>query len=1500
MNDTIPILDPQQQVDGDVLERIYSAARESSSWEVMLRPAGPAVFPARVRAARLALERLERDLARRPKREAGSGSKESASERAVHEFELNPRLIRSAVLAVSERPKIVAKLPRVTIGGRSMEPRVAAVAAVYLRAVNGDFSAQTFRTFVRAFQAQEPFTVDELWNVAAFLRFVLLESLLEGARTLLQSPDSELAATVSVRLKSLRAISNADLVFLIEPLIVFDATLNQDPAATYPRMDFESRELYRERVAFVARYSDYTEGQVAQAALDLARLGGTAPSSDPRIQLCRIHVGYYLVGKGFPQLAERVGFHAPVAYRARRFVQRHGEDFYITGIQLFTIIFLAAVLFPVLPRISGFMSLAASVLLLLFPVTQAAVDLINNMTTAFFEPSALPKLDFSKAIPPECTTLVTVPTLLLNEKQVRNLVTDLEVRYLANRDSNLHFALLTDLPDAVSTPHQRDAHPLVDLAVRLIDELNARYCNGQNGCFILLHRHRVFNTRQGVWMGWERKRGKLLDLNKLLTGEFDAFPIKSGRVDALRQVRYIITVDSDTELPRGTAARLVGAIAHPLNQAVIDPKLRIVTMGYGILQPRVGITVRSTARSRLAAIYSGQNGFDIYTRAISDAYQDLFGEGIFTGKGIYEVATLHAVLNRRFPRNSLLSHDLIEGAYGRAGLATDIEIIDDYPSHYSAYSRRKHRWVRGDWQIAQWMFGRVPDEAGGSGRNPISEISRWKIFDNLRRSLVDPFLFILFVAGWFGLPGGPLYWTIVPLILMIFPTLVQFAFGVGRAMTSGYKGQVAEAFSALGHGLLLELFHLIFLPHQMLLAFDAIIRSLVRGFITGERLLEWETAAQAELQRGNQTPVDRYLAVMPLVAVSLAALAWLCAPRREAILCAAPILLLWAMANGVTAWLDRPPLEREPLASADEAFLLGHALRIWRYFHQFSSERHNYLIPDNVEEKELFEAARVSPTNIGLLLNARQAACELGFLTAPEFVALTRLSLASIARLEKYRGHLYNWYNTETLAPLNAAPFVSSVDSGNFVASLYTLHIGARDLLRRPLLSPRLFTGLHAHWLLMKAVNHLPTPLSKLRIPGSSAPLQAWIDWMPEAEAALAKVSASAPEEPADTWWIAETLHRIEAIRTVLHDYLPWMLPEYGPLHGLPQLALDDNAATLSVKDAIVFAEAMNVRLSGAWGALSGDSPLLELAERFRAPLASAVENLRALSAGLRKIAEDAEHLAEETEFAFLVDPGRQILSIGYDMGIQKLHEACYDMIASEARIATLLAIARGDLAQQSWFKLGRDHAYAYGRFLLLSWSGTMFEYLMPALWMRSYPGTLIARTQDAVVYVQRAFARGLGIPWGISESGSAHKDDAGHFGYHAFGVPRIALWFEATPGPVISPYSTFLALTISPGEALHNLRRMESSRWVGAFGYYEAADYTGSLRTPELVREWMAHHQGMSLLAITNLLHDNVVQRWFHENPLVQATELLLHEMPVSKAVLKAKLSEFAPIHAA
>jgi len=1485
MTDTTTISENQQPFAWDVEEQLRVAA----SWDVMHRPTGAGVFSARVHAAGLALKALERDLS---SKETKTASDESVNS-AIREMRANKRMLRSALRTVAEMPRVVDHLPRIVQPAGNDEPRIAAISASYFRLVDWDFSETVLRLFIQGLQKHEPLTLDELWNLPAFLDFILLESILDKAGLLLQRPHLNPVLPIGTHLKSLRSISNADWQSLIEPLILFDSSLRQDPAHAYAAMDFSSREMYRHRVAFVAHHSDCTESEVAQAVLDLAREHQASDFTDPRIQRREIHVGYYLIDKGFPRLALRTGFHPSLIERLRTMLRAHPDDFYISGIQILTVLFIGILILLPLPHFNLLDCLEAALVLLL-PVMQCAVDLVNSCVTTIFEPVRLPKLDFDEGIPDECTTLVAVPSLLLNEAQVRALVNDLEVRFLANRDPRLHFALLTDLSDSASKPHTNDGHPLVELAVQLIGELNEKYCGSDNAGFILLHRHRTFNVRQGVWMGWERKRGKLLDLNKFLTGEFDAFPIKAGRLEVLGQtIRYVLTLDSDTQLPRGAASRLIGTIAHPLHQAVIHPKRRIVTEGFGILQPRIGVSVRSASRSRLAAIFSGQSGFDIYTRAISDAYQDLYGEGIFTGKGIYEVKTLHAVLNHRFPRNSLLSHDLIEGAYARAGLASDIELIDDYPSHLSAYNRRKHRWVRGDWQIAQWMFSRVPEESGRLAPNPVSEVSRWKIFDNLRRSLVEPLTFMVFVAGWLGLPGGPLYWTIVPLVLLIFPTIVQFSFGLSRAFLGGQKGSVGEALSGFWKAAFIALMSLIFLPQQTLLSLDAIIRSLVRGFITGDRLLEWETAAQAELHSANGSPIDRYLIMTPLVSISVAYLVYFVNPHRShVLLVAAPILMLWVLAPLVTAWLNaRPREQRKRIDSSDESFLLAHALRIWRFFCQFGGENHNYLIPDNVEEEGLFEAAHISPTNLGLLLNARQAACEFGFLTCPEFVSFTIRTLATVARLEKYRGHLYNWYNTKTLEPLDDARFVSSVDSGNLVVSLYTLRSGALELVGRPLLSPRLFTGLRAHWQLMSSQGCLPTKFAQLTLPDADAPISECIEWLFANQPTLSGFSTLPTSECEAGWWATETSNRVSAIIALVRDYTPWLLPEYATLRELPELKFLQMCSALGVEETAAFAKHLDERVLTAWPKFIVDSHLLALVEQLVASLPAAARNLQAIETSLHSIAQQAEGLAEETKFAFLADPNRQVLSVGYDARAEKLSKACYDMIASEARIAMFLAIARDEIHQRSWFKLSRVHTRAFRHFLLLSWTGTMFEYLMPALWMRSYPDTLVSRTLVACVQVQRAFVRNLKIPWGISESGASRKDDLGHYQYQAYGIPQAALSIEATAGPVISPYATCLALGVDALAALRNLRWMVSSGWVGAFGFYEAADFSSG--KPILVREWMAHHQGMSLLAILNLLQDNVVQRWFHANPMVQATELLLHDMPVSKAILRAHLND-------
>jgi cyclic beta-1,2-glucan synthetase len=1106
--------------------------------------------------------------------------------------------------------------------------------------------------------------------------------------------------------------------------------------------------------------------------------------------------------------------------------------------------------------------------------------MMNYLTTNLFPVTTLPKLDFSEGIPGDCMTLVAVPTLLLNEKQVQGLVEALEVRFLGNHDRNLHFALVSDLPDSHQPAPEDDA--LVALCSGMIAKLNEKYAGMNSGSFFFLHRHRVYNPRERGWMGWERKRGKLHDLNQLLRGEYDSFPVKEGDLSILREIRFVITLDSDTELPRGSAHRLVGAIAHPLNQAIIDPVNNIVVAGYGILQPRVGVSVKSISRSRLAAIFAGETGLDPYTRAISDVYQDLYGEGTFAGKGIYEVDAMLSVLSHRFPRNALLSHDLIEGAYARAGLVTDIMVIEDYPSHYSAYNRRKHRWLRGDWQIVEWLTDLVPDESGVRVRNPISLVSRWKIFDNLRRSLVEPATFALFLLDWFVMPN-PFWWTLATICILFVPAWFEFSFALTRAIAARRARSARDAAANLLATNSTVFLSLTLLAHQTLVSLDAVVRAIIRRVVTRERLLEWETAAEAELG-GRGTAIDRYLDWTPALAVLLGLTIWFLRP--QSFWAAAPILALWACSKVLVLWLDASPLRATPQITDDDMWLLRKsALHVWRYFAEFSSQEHNWLIPDNVEEEKRKVTATISPTNLGLLLNTRQVATELGYLTVPELLDLTQKTLSTTNRMAKYRGHLFNWYDIRSLEP-KPPLFVSSVDSGNLVASLWTLSQGFTDRLRHPLFSKTLAVGTLDHLRVLAELGALPRHAwSRCERELQS---DAWLTCLlnlPETILSKASDQAKSARSADVTWFLAQAHLRVRRHRELLQMYQPWRLPEFGPLEkelvsstksfgeDIPLERLPEAISQLEAR----LTEVLKVARNGN-GAL---------AERLQRMLAEARENVLRLIEGFQETSEQARNWAEAMDFGFLLDHKRLLMSVGYDAGSEELQPYCYGLLATEPRTAVFAAIAKEDIPQECWFRLDRPFTSDSGQVVLLSWTGTMFEYLMPSIWMRSYPSTLLDRASVAAVRAQQSYAEDKRIPWGISESACAKRNEAGDYHYEAFGVPTLALKGNASEPLVSSPYSTFLALNIDTAGALRNLHRMHHLGWFGPYGFYEAADYTNSrhrLGAPrcEIVRSWMAHHMGMSLLSLANILCGNIIQTWFHSDPRVQATELLLQEKPV------------------
>jgi cyclic beta-1,2-glucan synthetase len=1409
----------------------------------------------------------------------------------------NHHLLSAAFVEAREslEPRALAKMQRSSKSPLPVLSLPYAAARSFIEAAEFDFSERAFEVFFSSFQVGVSLRMAEIWALKPMMVIVILEKAATAAEPLCASAEISLrepapaAATpvnLSTLVTSIRALNQADWTDLFEKVSAVETVLRGGEGGVYSRMDRESRDLYRDAIEKLARFSKWREEDIARKSLELAQKAGQAAAEDPRLQERRAQVGYFLIDEGITLLQREIGYQAPFNERFERAIQEHGEAFYLLGIELTTvalIAFLLSALRPLTPVL-------AALLLLILPATEAATGLMNQLVTWLFEPRRLAKLDFSEGIPTGCATMVAIPTLLLSEAQVAGLVEELEIRYLANRDANLHFALVSDSPDAPEPSSERDK--LVDLCTAKIEALNQKYAPEGKGSFFLFHRQRVFVESEGAWMGLERKRGKLLDLNRLLTGQGDSFPVKVGNLAVLPGIRYVITLDSDTQLPPDAAHRLVGAIAHPLNRAVIDAATNTVVEGYAILQPRVGVSIHSATRSRLARIYSGQTGFDIYTHATSDVYQDLFGEGSFTGKGIYEVETFQKVLWRRFPHNALLSHDLIEGSYARAGLVSDIEVIDDYPSHVSAYSRRKHRWTRGDWQIALWLFPRVPNYFGRWVPNPLRLISRWKILDNLRRSLVEISTLAFLLAGWFYLPGGPAYWTVVALILMTIPSYFELLLSLLRLDTlHSLKGWAKEVSVSFVNNQVAIFLNLAFLAHQAMVMTDAVVRTLIRLTWTRKRLLEWETAAQAEMRSKPRTPVETWLYWVPWFALAIGAVMALWRPR--ALPYAAPFLVLWSANRKLVDWLDRSlQSSAQKLTPSQVQFLRRSALLTWRYFQQWSSADCHWLIPDSVQESPPAVVQRLSPTNLGLLLNARLAALDLGYLTLPEFINQTRLTLDAARRLPRVHGHLLNWCDNVSLGAV-APHFVSTVDSGNLAGCLITLQEGCLEMITRPSLNTTLWQGLLDHLALLQSVaakTAVPdtapanclAPISAADDPPQPHELPGRLSMLQSAVENLVTSPGPLGGEPAGefAYWGAETLNRIRALRQ-WHELL-------HPLAHLTNTETPDGFDPGMTRDAwevpladlpALWKELASRPESGGPNSETTANAAVAGSDQVRMQMQASACTVEQTAAALRQLAADCEAWVKEMDFAFLFDRRRKLLSIGYDDDRKQVHPARYDLVASEARMAAFVAIAKGDVPQECWFRLGRAHTLYAGRQVLTSWTGTLFEYFMPALWMKTYAETLLEQTLRAVIPCQQEFACRQGRLWGVSEAAHAAQDSDGLYQYQAFGIPALALKPDVS-SHVVAPYATFLCLGCEPLQAIENLQNMEAQGWLGKFGFYESADYDeakgGGVR---LIRSWMAHHQGMTLLAVANCLAGDSMIRRFHLSPSVIAVQRLLNE---------------------
>ena len=1272
---------------------------------------------------------------------------------------------------------------------------------------------------------------------------------------LVQAENQQQAAnqvSISNSIGSLRILSAIDWRDFVEAMSVVEQTLLEDPAGVYGRMDFATRDRYRHATEALARKGGLTEGEVARTAVELASAVAQSDGGDRAA-----HVGFYLIDKGLPQLERAAGVRLRRAEALRRAMGTFPLPLYLGSIALATALITL-----------GLMTLAAGLPVWLLPpfgvasllaASRLAGGLVNWLATLLVMPHALPRLDFTKGIPPASRTLVVVPTMLINLAGIEDLAEALEVRFLANRDACLHFALFTDFRDAAEESLPED-DALVQLAGTRISELNAKYRGEREGdIFFLFHRPRRWNAQERIWMGYERKRGKLADLNRLLrstSGASDAFSHVIGNTDVLAGVRYVITLDTDTQLPRDAAQQFVGAMAHPLNRPHYDPTKQRVNSGYGILQPRVAISLPGTNRSRYARMFGGEPGIDPYTRAVSDVYQDLFGEGSFIGKGIYEVDAFEQALAGRFPENRILSHDLIEGCYARAGLLSDVQLFEDAPASYGADVSRRHRWIRGDWQLAAWLLRGVPGNNDKRLVNPLSLLSQWKLFDNLRRSLAPAALMLLLLMGWLVLL--PAWATTVAVIgILLLPSCCAAVFDLSRMPDEGSLRQHVAAIARSTWRQFMQIaFELACLPYEAFYSLDAIARTTWRMRVSRQRLLEWNPSAAAErdaaARGGNALAASfRAMWVGPVIAVATAT--YLAAMTPVALAAAAPILLLW-LASPVFAWWLSQPLARRKasLTLAQMSFLRMLSRRTWAFFDHFIGAQDHWLPPDNYQEYRAAAIAhRTSPTNMGLSLLANLSAYDFGYLTAGQLVVRTANAFATMAALERHQGHFYNWYDTQTLLPL-LPRYISTVDSGNLAGHLLTLRAGLLALADDRILPVRLGDGLHdTLGLLADAADAVSTGLAAAALDEFRRELDA----VPtEAGATLAVTRRS--------------LTRLGAIAAALVGQIA------DASHAAPESEANDWARALA-RQVNAAMDELGVFASGQPDNHAGMPTLRELVR---------VGNTRA---GQRLIAIEA--LAAQAldlagmEYGFLFDKTRHLLSIGYNVDERRLDTGYYDLLASEARLCNFVAIAQGQLPQESWFALGRLLTGTGGEPALLSWSGSMFEYLMPLLVMPTYDNTLLDQTCKAAVARQIEYGKQRGVPWGVSESGYNTVDVHLNYQYRAFGVPGLGLKRGLAEDLVIAPYASVMALMVAPEDACRNLQQLASAGIVGRFGFFEAIDYTptrqrrGKMST--VVHSFMAHHQGMSLLALAYLILERPMQRRFEADPMFQAVMLLLQE---------------------
>lgn len=1286
--------------------------------------------------------------------------------------------------------------------------------------------------------------------------------------------------SMSNSINSLRFLAKIDWREFVEQVSIVEQILLEDVGGVYGKMDFYTRDNYRHAVEKLAKHSEYSEYDVARLVVDMARKSWQENPNDQR----RAHVGYYLIGKGLSKTEALIKIKLTPLERLAKFMRGNIRIWYFLGFFFITVALGSLLTYEAFNSGLSRWLLLTTAVLSFIASSQLAQAIVNWVATLFVAPTPLPKIDFAKGIPDVSRTLVAVPTIIAGNEQAQKLVDDIEVRYLGNRDKNLYFALLTDFKDADHEALPED-EGLLNVVRHGILTLNKKYKHEGGERFYLLHRPRKWNARERKWMGYERKRGKLTELNHVLRGKgLENFSSIVGDKSKLTTFKYVITLDSDTQLPREAGARLAGLMTHPLNQPYYDAKKNRVTDGYSIIQPRIAISLHGATFSHYTRMHENDSGIDPYTKITSDVYQDIFGEGSFIGKGIYDVDAFEQSLNNRFPENRILSHDLLEGSYARCGFASDIQFYEEYPSHYSSDVSRRHRWIRGDWQIGNWFLPFVPGADNKLHKNPVSALSKWKIFDNLRRSFVPISLLVLIILAWTIL-DDVWFWTFILTAIVVLPSLVISAWSITRKPPETTNSQhIANSLNAASKSIQQSFFLLVSLPYEAYYSMDAILRTLWRMTITKRKLLEWNPSSFGS-KRNEQLLATYGKLWFPPVS-SLAIILYLAAYVPQNLVAALPILTIWLLCPLWIWWLGKPLASSKSHINAEQrTYLRELARKTWAFFDDLVGADDNWLAPDNLQQYPIpVVAHRTSPTNIGLSLLANLTAFDFGFITGSVLLERTSNTLSTMEKLERFQGHFYNWYDTQSLQTLSPR-YISTVDSGNLAGHLLTLRQGLLLLPQQPILGYNLLEGLHDVLRIANGHDKKNPGLTKLLrafedrtlLPYRIEDLKNFFEKIRED---VLNITNAWPigEDTDVALWIRAFERGVASILDEIMLLAPWLSLPPRP-EKFRQLVITEEIPSLGFLSSID--KALNpaieiLRLNGL------DSNEKEWLDGLEESLERASTEARKRLGLIQSLSSQCYEFAD-MEYAFLYDKTQHLLAIGFNVDNNQRDGSFYDLLASEARLSAFVAISQGKLPQDSWFALGRRLTTADKTPVLLSWSGSMFEYLMPLLVMPSYENTLLDETYKGTVKRQIEYGRQQGIPWGISESCYNIVDSALIYQYRAFGVPGLGFKRGLGLDLVIAPYATVLALMVDPKAACANLEKLKSSGYEGHYGFFESVDYTPA-RLPRgkshvLIQTFMAHHQGMSLLSLSHLLLGQPMQKRFESDVQFQTSLLLLQE---------------------